>query len=427
MRLSIILGCLAAINILLTFFYQVFILAAIGPSLTTDALFAAMVIPQLFLAVVSGSMIHILVPLLTVQDVDHLRRDAWSFVQGIFVLFGGLAIVLFAGAHLWVPWTVPGFDPETHRLTIHLVRIQLIGMVFTAVNGVLGAFYHARQRFVWAEFSPVIAAFIGLLFLISAITRLGVIAAAWALVIRSVVQTLLLAPGLGRYALPQWHGESVREAWRRLYPLLIGTTYYKTDQLLDRFLSSLAPAGQLSILHFAYQIYNAGNTIIGKAVATPIIPLLSQKASNGQWHSFYQLYGRRLYWAFWITVTVYAGILILGNPVLIFLFGHGKFEISDILYLKWLLICLGGLWIGGVLGQVLSTTFYAQGNTKTPTKIGAAGYTLGIGLKLIGFYYWGIYGLALGTTVYYVLNAAWLKVVLDGNKPRHIKVEGESI
>jgi len=35
--------------------------------------------------------------------------------------------------------------------------------VFSALNGVQWASYHARQQFVWAEFTPVLASAISLL------------------------------------------------------------------------------------------------------------------------------------------------------------------------------------------------------------------------------------------------------------------------
>jgi len=423
-RLAIILGSLAGINVLLVFYYQVLVLTTIGPGLKTDALFAGMVIPGLLLNVISGSMTHVLVPLLAIENEAGFGNQAWSFVQGIAVLFGGFAVVLWLTASVWVPWTVPGFDYPTHLLTIWLVRIQLIGMVFTAVNGVLWAALHARKKFIWVEFSSTLSTIVGFVFLFWGISLWGVAAAAWAMVLRAAFQTSMLMPGLGRYQSLDWRKRSFKEAWQRLYPLLLGTTYYKTDQLVDRFLSSMAPAGQLSLLHFAHQIYGAGNSIIGKAISAPTVPLLSQKAVNKEWSAFNQIYKGRLFWMLLITAIVFLGILLAGNQVLVLLFGHGRFEWSEIIYLKWLLILLGGVWVGGVLGQLLSTSFYAQGNTKTPTIIGSIGYTLGIGLKVMGFYCWGVFGLALGTTFYYIFNTIWLKMALGRRIKLYIQTEG---
>ena len=84
---------------------------------------------------------------------------------------------------------------------------------------------------------------IGFGLLIWGLSRFGIVTAAWAMVLKTFLQTLFLLRGLGPYSKPDWRSESLKEAWRRLKPLLLGNAYYKTDQLVDRFLASMAPAG----------------------------------------------------------------------------------------------------------------------------------------------------------------------------------------
>ena len=419
-RLAVILGGLAGVNILLAFFYQWYVLITIGPGCQTDAFFAGMAVPQLFLAVVTGSMTQVLVPLLATEDQDNFHKEAWSFFQGIGFIFGILAVLLFATATTWVPWTVPGFDPETKLLTILLVRIQLVGMVFMALNGVAWSVYHSRQEFVWAEISPILGTLGGLAFLLWGWPRFGIIIAVWATVLRAAIQRILLLPGMGGYRAPDWRTNTVREAWRRLYPLLLGSTYYKPGDLVDRFLASMAPAGQLSLLHFANQIYLAGTLILSKALAAPMVPLLAKRASEREWFSFRKIVSNRLLWTLGITLAVFMCIFFSGTSVLSFLFGHGRFTIGEVLTLRWLLVALVGVWVGGALGQILSSSFYAKGNTRTPTKIGIFGFTIGLGMKVVGFLYWGILGIAVGTSLYYLLNAFLLKLALQQSLNKRI-------
>jgi peptidoglycan biosynthesis protein MviN/MurJ (putative lipid II flippase) len=85
------------------------------------------------------------------------------------------------------------------------------------------------------------------------------------------------------------------------------------------------------------------------------------------------------------------------------------------------LICLGGIFVGGALGQILSTAFYAITDTVTPTRIGAVVFTLGITLKISGFFLFGILGIAIGSSVHYLLAAAVLYVSLE-KKLRNLEV-----
>jgi len=286
MRLSIILGSLTGLNLCLTFLFQWYLLTKLGPGTETDAFFAGMIFPQLALTVLSGSLIHVLVPLLAIEGKDSFSRTSWGFLQYLGILLGVLALLLSFTAPFWVSWVVPGFDSQTKILTVLLTQIQLAGMVFTGPATVLTAAYHAQQRFIWASGSGVLATFLAFLFLFFGLPHLGIRAAAWTMVLKSVLQTLFLIPGIGPYYRPEIRNPAIQKAWRQIRPLLLGTSFYKTDQILDRFLASMTPMGGISLLHLAQQIYGAGNQILNSAIAAPMVPLLSQKAHKQDWKSY---------------------------------------------------------------------------------------------------------------------------------------------
>jgi putative peptidoglycan lipid II flippase len=412
-KLAIKLGVLSAANIGIVFLFQWYVLIQLGPGVETDALFAGMAVPQLVLAVISGSLMHVLVPLLAGESEDRLRHDAWGFLILIGGLFGLLAVLLYAAALWWVPLTVPGFDEAGKALTVELARIQLIGMVFAAVNGVQWAAYHARQQFLWAELTPILSSSIALLLLIWALPRFGVIAAAWIGTLRMGVQTLLLAPGMGIPVRPDLKSAAIQQAWQRIKPLLLGTAYYKTDPLVDRFLLSTANSGSLSLYYLAQQIYGAASQVLNKAITAPLVPVLSMLHKAGDKAGFRRAYHRKLLQVGAISL---AGLLILGllgQALLTFLVGHGNVSASNVTELWWIMIWLGGMFFGGAAGQVTSTSFYACGDTVTPTRMSMLTYTAYIPGKVIAFYYWGVVGLAIATSIYYMANLSlqiyWLE------------------
>jgi putative peptidoglycan lipid II flippase len=78
-----------------------------------------------------------------------------------------------------------------------------------------------------------------------------------------------------------------------------------------------------------------------------------------------------------------------------------------------LLLALGGVWVGGVAGQIIAASFYAQGDTRTPITIGVIAFTLAIPLKLRGFYVFGVLGLAVAASLYYLGSAGTQWVTLE--------------
>jgi putative peptidoglycan lipid II flippase len=405
MRLAILLAGLSACNLLLQFVQMALVITQLGPGIETDALYAGMVVPQFVLVVVGGSLSQVLVPLLAAEKADERHRDAWGFLwlTTVFLFLGGLLLALLAP--FWVPVLFPGFSQQTRLLAIKLTRIQLVGMVLNASVSVMWSVCQAKRRFLQADGALVIAAVVATVFLFSTLPRLGVQAAAWAPAITAAVQALLLFPVLGRPRLPQLHVPAMNEASRRLKPLLLGTTYYKTDPLIDRLLASMGTPGGLSLFHISQQIYGAANQVLTKAIAGPMVPHLAELAVARNWRSFAFVYRVRLGVVTVLGMGGYLVILLFGEAILRVLIGHGGVTFDNVKALWWILVMMGGVLIGGAMGQVLSSAFYARGDTATPTRIGMIGFTIGVALKILGFLKAGIPGLAFGTTLYYFLNA----------------------
>ena len=404
MKQAIQLGAIAILNVGIVFLFQWYILIKLGPGLATDALFAGMIFPQLILTVVSASLTHVLVPLLAGQSDEEIRRDAWGFAILVGGLFAFLSALLFVSASWWVAALVPGFSEVGKELTVTLTRVQLIGMVLSAVNGVQWAVYHARQRFVWAEFTPIVANIIGFLMLLWLLPAFGVTAAAWILVLRAVLQTILLAPAMGRPCIPDLGSPPLRLAWKRLKPLLLGATYYKTDPVLDRFLLSSAPAGSLSLYHLAQQLLSAATHVINRAVSVPLTPLLSGLYKAGEYAEFRAAYYSKLIQVSCIAGGGLIGFYLVGEVLLSFLIGRGKVGANDVTLLWWIMVWLSGVFFAGVVGQICATCFYSMGDTVTPTRLSIATYTISIPLKFGAFYLYGVMGLALVASGHHCTN-----------------------
>lgn len=411
MKLGLILASLAGLNMLCWFLFQGWVLATGDAGVQTDAFFASATLPQLVASIVNSSLMHVLVPFFAGEDPATVRRDAYSLVVLVLIVCGAVCAILYITASWWVPVTVIGFTDAGKALTVELARIQLIGMLFALMGAVLFAACHGQQQFLRAELSPMIATSVAFAAVIFVFPRYGVVGAAWIVVARSAMMILFLLPVLGKPVAPQF--ARVRMVWRKVKPLLLSASYYKGDQLVDRFFSSMGSAGQLSVFYFAYQVFLAGALVIGKAVAAPIVPRLAMYAKAAEWEAFHALCRKRL--EIIICIAVLAWICTLGatQP---FLELVGQFKDMNDIQEELLLQLMGllpGVLIGGLAGLVLAESFFAMGDSRTPAIALAAFFTLGIGFKAAGFALAGVEGLAAGTTLYFFSYPVGLYVLLE--------------
>lgn len=404
MKQAIQLALLSSANVGLAFLSQWYIFIQIGPGFEADAFFAGMVIPQVVLAVVIGSLKHVLVPLFAGENEDQLRQHIWGLLIIVGSFFALLAIALYMAAAWWVPFTVPGFTQPALILTIKLAQIQLIGMVITAIHGVQWAAYQARQQFIWVEFSAILANVLTLSVLIWALPHYGIEAAAWIIVLRFLLQILLLAPGLGGFVFPDLQSNAIMQTWQRIKLMLLGATYINTDSVVDRFLLSCTTSGSLSLYYLAQQIYAALSLVLNKAIATPLVPLLSTLHKVDDIEGFRQLYRQKLLQVSVITISCLIMFGLLGRLLLGSAMGYGSFSADNVNSLLWYMLWLSGMFVGNTAGQICTYSFYAQGNTATPTRLSIITYTTYIPTKVIAFYLWGIAGLAISTSLYHIVN-----------------------
>jgi len=349
-------------------------------------------------------LLPVLVPLFATRDDTQFRRDLWSLFSLGGCIFISIGIVLFVSTGLWVPLFVPGFSEPAKTLTVNLMRLQLVSMVLNAAIVMLWAGYHARHKFVWVELSSVLANVAGLSFLVFTIPRLGIWAAALNAVFYNSLKMAFLLPILGRFSWPSWRSQVIKDVWLRFKPLLPGQTYLRTDPMLDRFLTSMTNTGTLSLLYVAQQIYASAVLMLGKAVIGPMTPKLAVYAREDNWIQYRKAFRARLWLVLLVTM---AGclILIVGAPVVRFVVYTAGFSERNIQTMLVTMLALTGTLVGGAVVQVTANGFYAMGNTRTPSKISAAVFTVYIPLKIVAFYKFGIIGMAIAMSAYFLTNA----------------------
>lgn len=81
MKQTLQLGALSAANIGIAFLFQWYVITQLGPGLESDALFAGMTILQLGLAVISGSLMHVLLPILAGEHENPHRHMGYEHIE----------------------------------------------------------------------------------------------------------------------------------------------------------------------------------------------------------------------------------------------------------------------------------------------------------------------------------------------------------
>lgn len=410
-RANLSIAILAGGTLSLSFTVQLWAISQLGPGSIGDAYFGVAGVPALLLTLVADSLSLVLVPTLAQLPTEEQAEEVGNYLWLVGLFLGGLALLLWALAPLWIRWVFPGFDQDGAAAAILLARIELPALLLYGVAEVLRALRHARGAFVRSAASLFSATAVSLLFVITQAPRLGVAAFGWAFVIRAVVDVILLGTGLVAPAmLVPRRSEGFRGVLQRTLPLALVTGYFRLDGIVDRSLASLAPAGNLSLLVFGQQVLTASGQIMNRSLVTPIVPTLASHSAREEMGAFALLYRRRR------RVVVVAAVILLGllvypgRQALSLLSLVGTVSAGDTQVLWGLMVALGGVVLGDASGNLAANAYYARGDTVTPSRVSALIFTAGLGLKVGAFFAMGVVGLALATSAYYVARSGWLNL-----------------
>ncbi|MDZ4077994.1 lipid II flippase MurJ [Hydrocarboniphaga sp.] len=413
MSTSLLLALLSIIQLVAGLGASLYVLTALGPGIDVDAFVAAQTVPLTVVAIVGTSLANILVPVLASLKPTEVGAATWPVALWAGATFAVIASLVGFGAPYWVPLLFPGFDAAADALTIELLAILAPGILFSGLSTVAISISRARDQFVLVESIGALAACLNVAGLVLLLKSYGITAAAWLWTGRFAMQASMIFPIAGRIAYSSSSLAVIRTIWIRLRPLIFSATIFKLGPVLDRYFLSSAPPGGLSLFNFASTACGAGASIVEKALVTPIVPSLTRAYVRRDIDTMLKLVRSRVLLGMLITALGIASIAIF-RPFIVDLVqtrGGMSFEQADLLVS--LALILTGAAATMATGPVVVSAFYAMGNSLIPTALGMGGFALSIGLKIAGYKIAGIYGLAIATTLHYLLNLGVGLILLE--------------
>jgi putative peptidoglycan lipid II flippase len=416
-------GAWTAASRVMGFVRDILIAAFLGAGPVADAFFVANRLPNLFRRLFGeGAFNSAFVPvfsgLLTTEGEDVARGFAEEAAAALAFWLLGLTIL----GEIFMPQVLhviaAGFsrDPAKFALTVTLSRIAFPYLVLICLTALLSGVLNALDRFVAAAAAPLLynGFAIGAMFALAPFVPTEGHALAWGVSLSGVAQLALLYWAVWRAGirlhLPRPRlTPRMRLLLRRMAPGLVGAGITQLNLTMDVFIGSLLPAGSVSLLYYADRINQLPLGVLGTAVGTALLPLLSRQVAQDQPAQVYDTQNRAIEYALVLTLPAAFALAILADPILQVLFARGAFSHHDAYLSSQSLAAYAAGLPAFVLVKVLSPGFFARGDMATPVRVGIFVLALNFGLNLALMHPLKHVGPPVATSI-----AAWLNVALLG-------------
>jgi putative peptidoglycan lipid II flippase len=371
-------------------------IAAVFTREEMDAFFVAFTLPNMLRQIlgegaVSSAVVPVLSGKLEGEDGDRAGKAFFARMRGLSLL------ALLAATGLGMAFARPlcelfaaGYHarPGEFERTVELTRV-LFPYIFFMGSAALGmAALNAKRKFAVAAFAPALlnVALVAATFTLPAVLAARGIDRVQALAIGALVGGLLQVvaqwPALrqvGYLVRPvvDLRDPGVREALRRLGPVVIGVGIYYVDLAISRrFLSELGTGAQ-SYFTFAMRLCDFPQGIFVMALSTAALPSLSALATKGNTEELVATFAQGMRLALFVAIPASVALVMLGQPIVATLFQRGEFDPEASFETARALAWQGGaIWTVAAARQTIPV-FYALGNTRTPVLVS--------GLDLLAF------------------------------------------
>ncbi|MEA2551822.1 MAG: putative peptidoglycan lipid flippase, partial [Actinomycetota bacterium] len=425
-----------------TGFLRLFVAAAVlGQGLLADTYNRANTTPNIVYELVLGGILtSVFIPVFVEWLQSQGQDEAFELARRVLTLalsaLIGVALlgIVFAGPiiRLFMVDAPTSNRAEQIALGVFFLRWFMPQVVFYGVGAVATGLLNTHRRFAIGMFAPVLNNVVAMLTLglygwmrhgapasIDAITSSQKLVLALGTTLGVVAMTVALWPSLRAIGFRwRWRWDVRHPAVRRLGKLALWVVVYvaanQAAYLVIIILGSGLGDGKFTTYQYAFVLFQLPYAIFGVSIFTALVPGMSGLWVAGDREGVKQLLSKGIRTTALVLLPAAAGYLALAVPIAIVLLHHGQTTFAEATLDGRTLQAFSLGLVFFALFQLLSRTFYAMQDTRTPALINilAAAVNIGADLLFTKRFGWGVQGLALGHATSYIFSTAACLIIL---------------
>lgn len=397
-----------------------FLYGSFGLSSAEVAAFkAAFTVPDfMFFILISGALSVTFIPIFNKRYINGNKKSAWELSSSLLNLFAittfvaSILILIFADP--LVKYVVaPGLDEHTTFLAVSMMRIIAVNPLLFSVSSVFAAMQQAVGRFFFVSLAPSfynLSIIFGVVFLAP---KFGIMGVALGVVIGSITQLLVSVLGLAGLGFEYkpiifWRNHGLRKLLKILPARSAdqGMDYF--NNIVEVNLASRLGTGAIGAFSAANTLHNVPITLIGVALSTAAFPRMTERLAQNRPDLFKKELVSLLRLVIWFALPAITITFLMRGYWIRILAGEGQATAAAVL----------GIFAWAVLFRalyhVLSRSFYAQQDTKTPlyVSIFAIGLNVVLAIILARPSNYGIIGLPLAQVIVAAVEVSILIAIL---------------
>ncbi len=376
-----------------------------------------------------GAMSAAFVPAMTRRITTEGRENAWRLgnlvVTTLVLVTGAIVLVGILAAGPITSWFAGSFRavPGKLELTTTLTRVMFPFLTLVAVAAAFMGMLNALHRFFVPALAPAmfnvgsIACTLGLVPVMPLLGLPLIMAPTIGVLVGGLGQVLAQWPLLRREGFRlrprlDFSDPGLREVLTLMGPGVVGLAAVQINVLVNTILAARLGDGPASWLNYAFRLMYLPIGLFGVSIATAALPALSRHAARNDHGEMRRTVSHGLRLMAMLNVPATVGLVVLATPIVALIFEHGRFSSADTAATAAALALYAPGLIGYSAVKIAVPSFYALRDSRTPVLVSMTTVALNVVLAVTLARLMGFTGLALGTALAAMFNAATLLVIL---------------
>ncbi|MCL5408646.1 MAG: murein biosynthesis integral membrane protein MurJ [Candidatus Omnitrophica bacterium] len=210
-----------------------------------------------------------------------------------------------------------------------------------------------------------------------------------------------------------WGHPALKKMLFLFTPIIIGVSVGPINLLVDYSFANFLKPGMVSALWYATRIYQLPLGVFSVSMATILLPQLSKDAIKKNVHLVRENMEHGVSQIFFLMIPSSIWLALYRNSLITLFFKHGAFNGYSVQITAFALLffSLGIVFYGAAM--VLTNTFYAFNDTRTPVKIGLISIATNAVLDYVLMQFLSQGGIALSTSFVGLENFLFLGYILN--------------
>ena len=406
-----------------------------GASPLSDAFFVALKLPNMFRRITAeGAFTVSFVPMYSKTIEVEGEEEAAKFTGRTFTMMSVVLSIFSVVMMIGMPWVIrliaPGFEPgqERYEPSVIMTQVTFPYLLLMSLTAMFGGMLNVHHKFGPFSAAPVIFNFcnIGAMlvgqYFFPEPNHIIPYLMSWSVTISGVLQLVVMIYYVRKYNIAfKWQplvwDPKIKKIFKLMGPGFISSGILQINIFIDTLFASKLAIGSISYLYFADRLQQLPLGIIGMAVGSALLPMLSRTIASGNDEESRNLFNRSLEYTYIIALPAAVALLIVPIPIISLLFEHGQFTKADSLTTSYVVMGYALGLPAYLAGKVFASIFWAQHDTVTPVKISIANSVLNTVLCICFIKPFGIAGIALATGL-----SGWLQLYLYNRKLKTVAI-----